>query len=97
MGKERDISDIDLFAERVQLRFNGNTHFKTVCGGLISVLFLIHLGFCFAMMFKALITGQYINAAVTTQDMQLTDEGLQLNVTLSDMGMRFGFMGAPNL
>ena len=34
--------------------------------------------------------GQYINAASTTTDMQLTADGHLKNVTLSDMGMRFG-------
>jgi hypothetical protein len=97
MSRDREFSDLDLFAERVQLRFNGRTHFKTSFGALLSVCFMVNLLFCISVMIKSLLTGQYINAASTTAEMQLTADGLLKNITLSDTEMRFGFKPSNTL
>ena len=98
MARDRDFSDLDVFAAPIQFRFNGQTKYKTSCGGLLTVCYLIVVAFVTAVMLKALITGRHINYASTTYDVLQTSDGLQGPVVITDMSLRFGFINtAPVL
>lgn len=97
MARDRDISDLDIFADRVQLKFNGMRKFKTVCGGLMSTCWFITMAFVLSMCLKSLFTGYYINGAITHTDMVLTDDGWKSESELTDSEIMFGFKNSPTV
>jgi hypothetical protein len=68
------LSDLDLFAEPVQLKFNSRTTYKTNIGGCVSIGFYILAVFICAVFFRSLIVGYDVNSVSTTYDLIFTDE-----------------------
>ena len=59
--RERELADIDIFAEPVSLRFDGRTHYQTSVGGICTLCYLIVVVFVTCVLAKALVVGTYLN------------------------------------
>jgi hypothetical protein len=73
------------------LRFNGMNKFKTSCGGLLTVCYLVQVAFITAVCLKALITGVFQNATSTTYNVVQSTAQFEGAVTITDLNLRFGF------
>lgn len=97
MARERDLSDWDVFARPVLLRFKGITHFKSSVGGLLTVLYCIIAAFLLCVCAKALVVGFYLNAASTTYNLIQSEASFKEPLIISDNNLRFGFTNPPTL
>ena len=97
MAREKSLSNYDIFAQPVSLRFNGETHFKNSCGGLMTICYLITCAFLACVMCKALIVGRYNNFSSTSDNLIQSDEGFKNPIDVVDSNFRFGFVTPPTL
>lgn len=97
MTRQSSLSDYDIFAQPVSLRYKGDTHFKNSCGGLLTICYLIVCAFLACVMSKALIVGKYLNSSATTYNLLQSNEGFLNPMNVIDSNFRFGFFTPPSL
>ena len=48
-----DVSSLDLFGDPVSLKFEGQKTFNTKCGGVLTMLFILHILYVIAVKMKS--------------------------------------------
>jgi hypothetical protein len=82
---------MDIFGKPVSLKFGGQSSYKTGCGALHSILFMIGILVIFMSRLRNLIIGRKLGHIITSDGQTLDDETLNQSLDVLGLDFRVGF------